>query len=373
MSESKCTVMQLIPNMRAGGAQALLKEYAINYKGIFDLIIVTLYGNEKSENINAIKKYSNVKIISVYKSNSFFYRFVNKFFSNIVIPIRLNKIVEENNVKIVHGHLLCGRLIQMIVHKHKNMSLFYTCHTDPRRMFVDVAPQELLIVKNLVEKNKIKVIALHENAKEELVRYFGKNVFVLENGIDFDKYQKVDEDIFLIKKSIGLPLDSFVIGHVGRFDKVKNHEFIIKIFVELIKQKPNAFLLLIGTGSLENKIIKMAKEHNIFDKIVILKDREDIYRLLHVMDVFLFPSLKEGLSMSLLEAQVSGVKCVISDTIDKANILSKQTISVKLEDDVERWVETILNSELEVEDFGNIEKYNIKNVLRKLEKMYQNN
>ena len=135
--------------------------------------------------------------------------------------------------------------------------------------------------------------------------------------------------------------DKFVIGHVGRFNLQKNHEFLVKCFADFAKTNDDAVLVLIGNGEMQEKIKKMAKEYGIETKVKFLGLREDIPQLLQAMDLFLFPSLFEGLPVTLVEAQAAGLPCVISDTITDEIMITEQISKVSLSGNTSLWNQEI--------------------------------
>jgi glycosyltransferase involved in cell wall biosynthesis len=116
--------------------------------------------------------------------------------------------------------------------------------------------------------------------------------------------------------------------HIGRFNKQKNHEFLIEIFAELVKLNFNRKLFLVGNGELMESIQKKVADLKLGNNVVFLGLRSDVNELLQGMDVFLFPSLFEGLPVSLVEAQASGVKCYISDGVPKESIIIDDIVDV---------------------------------------------
>ena len=136
--------------------------------------------------------------------------------------------------------------------------------------------------------------------------------------------------------------DKIVYGNIGRFENQKNHTFLIDIFYELQKRQ-DAVLLLAGNGKLEESIKEKVKQLNIEKKVFFLGFRTDIGSLLCAMDYFIFPSIHEGLPVSLVEAQTSGLPIFVSRGVpDEANISNNfyKINSYGVSD----WVYTILNS-----------------------------
>lgn len=139
-------------------------------------------------------------------------------------------------------------------------------------------------------------------------------VFIMYNAVDCEKFRFRPQMRAQFRKEMGLE-GKFVIGHVGRFERQKNHEFLIDVFGECKKENDKCFLLLIGEGSLRTKIEKQARERGLGNSILFLEKRNDMEFLYQGMDVFVLPSLYEGLPVSCVEAQMNGLACIISHMI----------------------------------------------------------
>lgn len=134
-----------------------------------------------------------------------------------------------------------------------------------------------------------------------------------------------------------------VIGHVGRFNPQKNHAFLLDIFAALLKKEPNAALLLVGGGADMPKIQAKARELGIAEHVRFLGVRSDVADLMQAMDVFVFPSLYEGLPVTMVEAQASGLPCIISDKVPPECILTDGLVNIMpLSASPEAWAEKIL-------------------------------
>lgn len=167
------------------------------------------------------------------------------------------------------------------------------------------------------------------------------NVKILHNGIDtkiftFDKLirSQYREELLLN--------DSFVVGHIGRFSNQKNHRFLITVFNELIKVMPESKLLLIGVGETEDNIREQIRQLGIEDKVLFLGVRTDINNLLMAMDLFLFPSLYEGMPNAIIEAQATGLPCIISDSITKEADITGLVSFISLNRPYQDWVKQIV-------------------------------
>lgn len=152
---------------------------------------------------------------------------------------------------------------------------------------------------------------------------FGRRMYekgfvnVLHNGIDISERGYDAEGRRKIRSELHISDDVRVIGHVGRFMTQKNHGFLLEIFSRYVKENENSMLLLVGGGELETQIRKQAETLGILDRIVFAGVRSDVPALLSAMDVFVFPSLYEGMPNAVIEAQATGLPCIISDTVTR--------------------------------------------------------
>ncbi len=202
---------------------------------------------------------------------------------------------------------------------------------------------------------------------------------LVHNAIDTDKFRfnKTVRDEY--KKQLGLE-NKLVIGNIGRFHFQKNHPFIIKVFNEIYKQNKDSELLLIGTGPDEDAIKQTVKELDLENCVRFLGARDDVPNLMQVMDVFLFPSVFEGLPVVLVEAQTAGLKIYTSKgKITDEVILDKENVKfISLEDGEIEWSKQILEENVNpgnrleryklVQDAG----YDIKIEAKKLEEIFSN-
>jgi len=138
---------------------------------------------------------------------------------------------------------------------------------------------------------------------------------VLNNAIDTKKYVYDPEVDRRIRKSLEIPEDAFVIGHVGRFQAVKNHSFLLDVFAKAKQQKEDAVLLLVGDGDLRPEMEEKAVSLGISDSVIFTGVRSDVPELMQAMDVFVFPSLYEGVPVTLIEAQAAGLPCIVSEGV----------------------------------------------------------
>ena len=156
-------------------------------------------------------------------------------------------------------------------------------------------------------------------------------VTIIPNAIDLKKFAFNQEKRDKLRSHLGIKAE-LVIGHVGRFMKQKNHDFLIDIFAEVVKEKPDAKLLLIGEGPLENEIKVKVKSLSLKNNVLFLGVRSDVADLYNVMDIFVLPSFYEGLPVVGVEAQANGLKCLFSEHVTRESRLLQSTEFLALSD-----------------------------------------
>lgn len=160
---------------------------------------------------------------------------------------------------------------------------------------------------------------------------------LLHNALNMDLYSFCQQARDKVRMELGISGSAFVVGHIGRFNQQKNHALLLEVFFEITKVKKDAVLLLAGKGETQLSVEKRAKELGIADKVVFAGVRADAERLYSAMDVFVFPSLYEGLPNVIVEAQANGLPCVISDTITKEVIACQNLAQMPLFARAEQW------------------------------------
>lgn len=168
----------------------------------------------------------------------------------------------------------------------------------------------------------------------------GECVFI-KNGIETERFDYNEE--IRVKKRSELGVEGkFVVGHVGRFMEQKNHTFLLDIFAEIHKQKPESVLLLVGDGRFIDEIKNKAAELGLPDSVIFLGNRSDVNELMQAMDVFLFPSLWEGLPLTGVEAQTAGLPVVMSDVITDEVCITRNIYKMSLKDSAKVWADKVI-------------------------------
>lgn len=172
---------------------------------------------------------------------------------------------------------------------------------------------------------------------------FGNVPFqILKNAIDSADYLFDEKRRKSVRESLMIPENALVLGHVGRFSPQKNHAYLIDLFRAVHAKRHDSFLLLIGDGELRPAIAEKIKALSLEDCVVFTGLRSDVPDLLQAMDVFVFPSLYEGLPVTLVEAQASGLPCLISANIPNDCDLTELITRISLDESPETWAEQII-------------------------------
>lgn len=253
---------------------------------------------------------------------------------------------EHPEYKVIHGHI--GSTASIYLGIAKKAGLFTIAHSHNTNRFCDAKDYLYLM---LTYPTRFIADYFFFCSDEAGISRYGKKVFsdksrysVLNNAIDTKLYEHSDDISDSVRKEIGIEHDDIVIGHVGRFNPQKNHPFLIDIFAEVAKLEPKAKFLLVGGGDGTEAIQEKVNTLGLSDKVIFTGVRSDVNRLLQSMDVFVFPSLYEGLPVTLVEAQASGLPCVMSDKVPTESIITDGLITVKkLTDTAEDWAKHVLS------------------------------
>ena len=350
-------VLQIIRQMNVGGAETFIMntyrnidrekvqfDFLVNAEGTFDKEIKDLGGN-----IFYMEYITDLGQIN-YK------RKLKEFFYN-------------HNYNIVHSHI--NQVSGIILETAKECGIKYRiAHSHNTRnannFFIKVYKRYL---QSKINKNANILLACGKEAAKWLYKSKSNEAVIINNGIDIDKFLFSKDKRNKIRKELNILENTTVLGHIGRFSKQKNHIFLIKIFKQYLKENPNSVLLLIGDGKLIKKIENRVKKYKIEDNVKFLGTRKDVYNIYSGFDYFVFPSLFEGLSLSMIEAQISGLPVFASDTIDKNSDISNNVKWLNLKSNPQKWSREILKTPVERQPVK-ATQYDIKNVAKKMQELY---
>ena len=241
----------------------------------------------------------------------------------------LNNFFDEHlEYKIVHVHQDClSSVILKAAKKHRIPVRIAHSHSSSQDKNLKYPIK--LICKHSIPKYATDLFACGKNAGNWM--FGGASYKIINNAIDVAAYAYDLTKRQEMRQQLSVE-NEFTVGHVGRFNQPKNHSFLLEIFNALLKEEPNAVLLLVGGGEDMKMIQVKAQILGIAEHVRFLGIRSDVADLMQAMDIFVFPSLYEGLGIALIEAQAAGLPCVVSDTIPKEAYLTDLVKSESLSD-----------------------------------------
>ncbi len=326
-------ILQYIGSLEQGGSQAMIMNLYRNIersKVQFDFVIhdgKTTPLSEEAQKLGAVIYCCPTYGLSTAREYSTWW---NAFFK------------EHSEYKIIHSHVRSTAAIVLSIAKKAGCKTIAHSHSTSSGSGISA------VVKNLFQY-RIRYVAdffmgCSQVAGEWL---FGKKIcasdryFNVRNAIDAEKYIYDSSIAKEVRSEFGYTDNDFVIGHVGRFSEPKNHTFLLDIFYEVHKKNPKYKLLLVGDGELRGEIEKRIKEYGIKSAVTLTGVRTDVNRLMMGMDLFLFPSLYEGLGIVMIEAQAAGCPCIASNGVPEEAKISDLVMFNSLEFPKTTWMESI--------------------------------
>ena len=358
-------ILQIFTVLNKGGAETNLMNYYRNMdKNEFqmDFLVHRENGFFEQEILNSGSKIYRLPPILPWKLKEY-KRAVKDFFD------------QHSDYDIIHGQ--CSELGVFIYEEAKRRNIpVIIAHAHNNRMDRDKKLVFRLLWKKRMRKSINTYFTCGKEAAENL---FGKKLasksYQMNNAIEVENFKFNSSIRDSKRKELGAD-EFYNIINIGRFNSQKNQLFLLDVLAEIIKKNTNYKLFLVGDGELKTQILEKIKKLKIERNVELQGIRNDIPEILQAMDVFLFPSLFEGLPVSLVEAQTTGIQCVISDGVPAESILVKENVKViSLKENAEQWANKILEiKNFERKDVSDIIKqkgYDIKENAKKLEKKYR--
>ncbi|MDO4333571.1 MAG: glycosyltransferase family 1 protein [Eubacteriales bacterium] len=323
-------ILQIVTYMGRGGLETMLMNY---YRHIdrekmqFDFLVHRLERADYDDEIEAL----GGKIYRLPYLNPFSFSYLKE----------LNNFFEEHKeYRIVHSHLDCMSSVPLKAAKMHGIPV-RIAHSHNSNQ-----DRNLKYIMKLVYKSKIPAVAttLFACSEDAGGWMFGNHPYrILANAIDAKAYSLNQQRRRRLRAQFGLQ-DNLTVGHVGRFRAQKNHTFLIDIFYEIKNRIPDARLLLVGDGDEETAVRKKVEKSGLQNSVLFLGARNDVAELMQIMDVFVLPSLYEGLPVTVIEAQASGLPCLISDKVPIECKKTDLVQQVPLSADVKIWADAVTAS-----------------------------
>lgn len=356
-------VLHVINGMGSGGAESFIMNIYRNIdreKIQFDFLVRSSKEKFYFEEINKLG--GKIYIMPPFPKN---------FIRNYRETKLFLKTHKKYKIIHVHGNALIYIIPLIIAHKlNIPCRIMHSHNTNTRRkIYKPIHYLNKMIINSLITDS----FACSQEAGEWM---FNHNDFkVIKNGIDVEKFLYSEICREEIRKELNIE-QNFVVGHVGRFLNAKNHVFLVDVFNDICKRKDNAILILVGTGPLETEIKRKIKNLNLADKVIFIGERSDVNKLMCAFDTFVFPSIFEGLGIAVVEAQASGLPCIISDTIPREVAITGLVKFLSITRSSQVWSDEILSCESQRNNMYNEmtkSGFNVKQLSEKLQEFYLNN
>lgn len=283
----------------------------------------------------------------------------------------LTKLLKENNYKIMHSHMTSLSIFPLFAGWLAGVkNRFCHAHSTTHKT------EKVRIFKNFLKKFctifSTKNIACSSYSAKWMYGRRADNAIVLRNAIDTKRFTQNLDERKKIRKKWGA--DSLVIGHIGRFEYQKNHEFLLDIMSKIVEDRPDALLVLVGQGSLENAIINKISKLGLTKNVIIEPEINNVEMYYNGFDFFVLPSRYEGLPLVGVEAQAMNIPCVFSEEVTKEADITDNNLFLPLNDPKE-WADAILqNINMQKESGIRVSEkgYDIRDAVKTLEELYAN-
>ena len=357
--KSKTKILYFVDILEYGGIQNFILNVLKNIKDT-DIEILTL---DDGNNYPLEKEIEELGI-KVYKLNNIW---IKDLFSYLKYKKAINNFFKEHNdYKMIHLHSTSKNYYILEVAKKYNIDIRIV-HSHTTDFSTSNKLKKILgtIWKKKLLKYATDYFACSKEAGEWM---FEKNRFlIIPNGIDSDKFIFNDKYRKEIRKEYNLE-NKFIIGNVARITHQKNPLLLIDILNELKEKNKDVFLIIIGSGELENKLQRKIEKYNLEKDILILKNRNDVYKFYSAFDCFILTSPKEAFCIAAIEAQINGLKCITLEDVLPPEV--KISHNVEEVNNIDNFTKEILNSTRNNDNID-IKRFDIKEVVKYLEKYYQ--
>lgn len=369
-------ICYIIHGFQIGGAEKIVADYLVELKRQgHDVFAVTLDARKfflseqlRNQNIPIFhlapyiinNRVSLISRVILHKLNKY----------TCIFDKKLSTIIEREQPDIIHWHTnICYDSLLTLPKKYQ----FFTFHADVKRylnLFSNSEKAKLIDYVN----HGLNIVVLNETMLCDANEMFeNASIALIPNGLPLSTIRKNKYNKPTFCASLKIPEDAFILTMVGRFHPVKNQEWAIEVFSEVIKKCPKAYLLFVGQE--DNAIRKNIEERmsaiNIpSDRVIFLGLRQDATSILSISDACIVPSYSESFSLVAVEAQVFNVRVISSDAIPNSVLRNSNTIALSLKDNAEIWANAVLSKDVDTTKTGSIEDFDITNVINKHVQLY---
>lgn len=356
-------VLQIVTHMNRGGLESMLMNYYRNIdrsKIQFDFLEDRPGKHDFTDEIISLGgKIYTVPAVNPINTNGYLTA-IDKFFKE-----------NKDKYKIVHSHLDCLSAYPLKYAKKYEIPV-RIAHGHSTSEEKNWKYPIKMYLRSQIPKYATHLFACSEEAGKWM---FGMNEFkIINNAIDARKFTYDVSKRIAKRKELNIE-NKFVVGHIGRFSTPKNHKFLIDIFKVVHERNNNAILLLVGDGELRKSIESKVRDLGLESSVIFTGVRADISEMLQAIDVFVLPSFYEGLGIAAVEAQATGLHCIVADTIPKEAYVTNLIESLPLVSSPDVWAKEVLKYSDGYDRINTYEQiktrgYDIEENSKRLEKFY---
>lgn len=358
-----------IDTLSVGGAETIAVNYLIvlRRRG-YDVCLIELY--ETDSFLTAQLRAADVPVFNLFHvGGSRFSGLLFKVKKRLFAGQRVRRTVRREKVSLFHSHAYWSYFSDVGLPRRR---MFYSLHTAVGRNREIYGARHRVNLEALLDGG-MHLLTLCEAMRKDALRFYPQaDVRVLFNGFDLDKIRRGGYDKKQFLTELGYDPNRFVLGHVGRFYPVKNHEKIFEIFDAVRARRPDALLMLVGTGNAEERarIDGLIRQHAVADSVILLGLRSDAAAIVHVFDAMLLPSHNEGFPLVMIEAQAQNVRTVVTAAVSTEMVCNRNCFRLPVSESAETWAELLLADTLR-ETETPLEVYDIDRVLDRLTEIYE--
>lgn len=329
-------ILEIAASLKIGGAEKIARDIGYYSNSDFYQIDYVVFGDEIGEYEKELQeKGCNVYHLPLPASS--YINYLKKLYS----------LIKSNGYQVVHAHTMFNSGWAMLIAKicRVPVRISHSHSVDDRLDKNQVQKLYEKVMQLIIVSFSTHYVGCGVKAGEILFgkdRYHKKGITVL-NGIDTKKFAYSETSREEIRKKLDVT-NNFVIGHVGHLADVKNQGFLISLMPKILKKNKNAKLLLLGEGENRQKLEKQIIDLDLSPNILMTGNVTDVHKYLSAMDAFVFPSLYEGMPLSVIEVQTNGLPCVMSDSVPQDVVLTDLIRRLSLKETEDVWVEAICNS-----------------------------
>lgn len=282
---------------------------------------------------------------------------------------------EHPEYKVIHGHVRSTASIYLKIAKRHGLVTIAHSHSTSNGNRISAIVKRIMQLP--IRKQADYLFACSDKAGKWLYgekAITQQNYYMIPNGVDLKRFEFDVNKRNQMRMTLGIKKDMMILGHIGRLSTPKNHKFLLNVFNKYHKINSNSKLLLVGDGELFDCIKEHIDKLNISDAVIMTGSKQNTEDYYQVMDIFVFPSLWEGLPVSVVEAQANGLQCLISDVITHDVDLTDLIQYLPL--DEELWLGAIVEAHkkkrmgLTNENIQRLQPFDALTVANKLQEFY---